>query len=325
MTVQHPRHDGHEDAETANGHTLVIWNSRSRTGDQNRMLRKAISATPGVQVIEVFSVGEVRPALEQWASHGLKRIVAAGGDGTVNAVASAIVASQRDPIEFAVLPLGTGNDLARSLGMPLVPEEAWPLCLAGEVRPIDLMKLSAGEEIHFAVNMITGGNTGSYSAVITDEDKQQWGPHCYLHGVVNVLSRLKVFLIDYRIDEGEWRTESVLNLFVANGRTSGGGLLVAPEASLADGQFDVILIRNGTVVDLASLAVDYAVARFLEHELVCFAKARKLEIRCAEPLDLSIDGDAIKGGRDFRIDCLASPLLAVFAPDAKRRTHDSRK
>jgi len=296
-------------------HTLVIWNPKSRTGEQKKLLRREIAATEGVRVLEAASAADASNAIKSWASRGLKRVIAAGGDGTVSAVATDIVRSGFHHLAFGVLPLGTGNDLARSLRMPLIPEEAWPVCLSGAIHQIDLMRVSSGDEEHFAINMVTGGNTGRYTAVITDEEKQQWGPFCYLRGVVDVLSNLKVFSLEYRIDDGPWHSESILNLFIANGKTSGGGLSVAPDASLTDGHFDVVLIRDGTAVDLASLAVNYAFAGFTQHAMVRHARARSFELRSSHPFEISIDGDAIEGRSEWRVECLSNQLLAVFGPE----------
>lgn len=296
-------------------HTLVVWNPKSRTGTQKKGLRREIAATEGIRLLEAASPSDVLDSIKWWASRGLKRVVAAGGDGTVSAVATDILRSGFLHLAFAVLPLGTGNDLARSLRMPLIPEEAWPVCLSGVVHRIDLMRVSSGDEEHFAINMVTGGNTGRYTAVITDEEKQQWGPFCYLRGVVDVLSNLKVFPIEYRLDDGPWHSDSILNIFIANGRTSGGGLSVAPEASLTDGHFDVVLIRDGTAVDLASLAVNYAFAGFTQHAMVRHARAKVFELRSPHPFEISIDGDAIEGRTEWRVECLSDQLLAVFGPE----------
>ena len=315
MNSERRRQSGQTEHQGDNTHTLVVWNPKSRSGSQHLELKRTIKATPGVRVIEAASSDEVRKRIEQFSSEGLKRVVAAGGDGTVSAVVSDIVAAGLRNVAFAVLPLGTGNDFARSLGMPLVPEEAWSVCMTGNIRPIDVMKVTAVDKSWTAANMVTGGNTGRYTGIISDDDKKTWGPFCYLGGVINVLSTLEVFDMEYRIDGEDWRKEAVLNFFIANGKTSGGGLVVAPDASLTDGHFDVVVIRDGTAVGLASLAVNYAVSRFLEHELVHHAKARRIEFRSQKPVALSIDGDAIEEHREWQIECMAGQLLAVFAPD----------
>ncbi len=107
--------------------------------------------------------------MKSWGARGLKRVGCRRGDGTVSAVATDVIRSGFRHLAFAVLPLGTGNDLARSLRMPLIPEEAWPVCMAGVVPSNRSHACQFRRRRTFRNQHGDRRNTGRYTAVITDE------------------------------------------------------------------------------------------------------------------------------------------------------------
>src|SRR4051812_46170763 len=121
--------------------TAVIFNPNAGSADQMKALREKLERQPNVTILETKqssdSVTFTRAAIE----NGADTIVAAGGDGTVNQVAGEILRGQRD-VTFGILPLGTGNDLARTLQIPLDALEAIDLLQSGQRRKIDVMKVS---------------------------------------------------------------------------------------------------------------------------------------------------------------------------------------
>ncbi|HVJ69073.1 MAG TPA: YegS/Rv2252/BmrU family lipid kinase [Caulifigura sp.] len=305
-----------EEASPADGvQAVVIWNSGAGSSRQAAELLDTIRCRPDLAVFETESREESLRRVADACRRGMARVIAAGGDGTVNAVVTALAdwgrEHRRGPA-LAVLPLGTGNDLARSLGMPLIPLEAFDLCLSAGIRPMDVMELKVdGETPQFAGNMITAGNTGKYLTVLTDELKQRWGALCYLRGVVNVLEDLQVFRMSLEFDGTAPIEVDALNLFVANGRTSGGGITVCRDARLNDGHLDVLLIRDGTGLDLASLTLDYLTSDLRENELVFYRRCRKLRVSCQTSIPLSTDGDAATAVR-FSVSAMPSVIQAVM-------------
>jgi diacylglycerol kinase (ATP) len=212
---------------------------------------------------------------------------------------------------LAVLPLGTGNDLARSLGMPLNPLDAIDVCLRGEPQPMDVLELDCGDRHRrLADNMITAGNTGKYLEILTDELKQRWGALCYLRGAVDLLDDLDVFRVRLEIDGAPAFEVEALNLFFANGRTSGGGMTVCADASLRDGFLRLLVIREGTGLDLASLTLDYLTSDVRENDLVMHRRCRQVRVTCDSEIPLSTDGDAVKS-RDFTVTVHPGALQAV--------------
>jgi diacylglycerol kinase (ATP) len=301
-------------AASSKPEAIVIWNSSAGSTSQAEEVRRALDDHPSVTLLESDSREAAIAQVENACRDGHPRVIAAGGDGTVNAVVTALVNWQRDhgsaPV-LAVLPLGTGNDLARSLQMPLDPAQAVEICLNGRSVPIDVLELDCGDgQIRIAANMVTAGNTGKYLEVLTDDLKQRWGALCYLRGAVDILEELEAFKVELTIDNDEPIDVVALNLFCANGRTSGGGMTVCADACLNDGQFDLLVVQDGTGLDLASLTVDYLTSDIRDSELVRYHKCRSVRVSCTTTIPLSADGDPVKSAQ-FAVTIRPSAIQAV--------------
>ena len=115
--------------------------------------------------------------------------MAAGGDGTVHAVVNGL-APDFGGARLAVLPLGTGNDLRRSLAIPDDPLAALDLLDSGRERLIDVIRVETPSRSLYAVNTASGGFSGQLQEALTEEMKAAWGPLAYLRGAAAVLPDL---------------------------------------------------------------------------------------------------------------------------------------
>lgn len=271
----------------------VIWNPSAGSEARNAEALEVFSHRREFQIRLTESADDVRRYVEQAIEDGASRIIAAGGDGTVHGVAELLLQSSAD-VEFGVFPLGTGNDLARSLGMPLEPTEAVEALRTGLAVSIDVMVFAAEGREHFAVNMLTGGNTGKFMEGLTDEMKQRWGPFCYLRGAIDVLQDLDVYPIELACDGGAPERIDAINVFLANGPATGGGLSLSPEARLNDGTIDVIVVKDGPPLEIAQLTAQYVVSDFRQHELIRFQQAREVSLQCSTRMPGSADGDVLE-------------------------------
>ena len=290
---------------------FVVWNCGAGGAERCADVRSQIEANPAAELWEFTDPDSAARRIDDALAAGCRRVAAAGGDGTVSTVAALLAERGARDVEFAVLPLGTGNDLARSLGMPLDPALAWECCVTGRAAPLDLLQVEVGGGSTCAANMVTAGNTGKYAAAITSDMKQRWGPFCYLRGTIDVLQELDVYEVLVQLDGAQQsRRYSALNVFVANGRTSGGGLTVAPEARLDDGLMDVVLIQDGDAFDLAGLTADYLLSDFRENDLVVHHRCREIRIAAQPAMPISIDGDPQEPGT-VRVRVVPGALNAV--------------
>lgn len=289
---------------------VVIWNASAGSAEQAEPVRAQLGEMSNVSLREPgghdASVAETAAAVRA----GAELIVAAGGDGTLRSVIEGML--QEDPRPpLGILPLGTGNDLARALEIPLAPRPALDVLSSGSITPLDTVRFTSSRGTQSCVNMLTGGNTGKYLRHMTADVKRLWGPLCYLRGVVDVIRDLEVFDIEVTCDGGDSESFETLNIFVANGRFSGGGMLVSPHARPDDGLLDVVIVRNGEPVEIAMLSSRYLFTQFLEHELIEYRRARTLTITSREPgqqMPLTADGD----------DAGETPLEVTVEPQSLR-------
>jgi len=193
--------------------------------------------------IEVRVTWEYEDAIrlvKEASDEGVKRIVAAGGDGTLNEVINGLirVEQSRRP-ELAVLPLGTANDFATVCEIPHYPLEALRLAIEGEPTPIDIVKANE----RYFINVASGGFGAEIVAETSTELKNFLGGGAYtLSAVLKALS--------FTQQQGRIITENIdiegasLAGVVCNGRQAGGGQVLAPNAYINDGLLDVLLLLD---------------------------------------------------------------------------------
>lgn len=270
----------------------VIWNEHSGSAERAQTVRRRLERTPRTTVSRLNGSQTPRELARQAAESGAHCVVVAGGDGTVKAVVEGLMDAACDTI-LGVIPLGTGNDFCRNAGIPLDPDQACELLHTGVAQPTDVIRGQTPTQTFHYINMATGGNSGLHTDVITDDLKQFWGPLTYVRGVVNALTDLHAWHVQLVIDGETLPPERILNVFLANGRVSGGGLPVAPDAKLDDGLVDVIVVRDCSPVDMAALATQYVLSDYRNNEHIVFRQAKVVSIHAEPPLTISVDGDVV--------------------------------
>jgi diacylglycerol kinase (ATP) len=221
---------------------------------------------------------------------GVRRIVVAGGDGTVCEAAEGLHRTGNG--ELAILPLGTGNDGARTLGVPTDLETAARVAVGGRTRAVDLIAIGD----HVVLNAIGVGMTGD----INDRAmKLKAAKHPILGGFSLYLAAVLQSLFRYRmqtvrmVTEGDNFDGTMLILAVHGGPTTGGGFALTPAAVPDDGLLDACLAEDvGTLGRLTRLVA--AMRGTLgssrgSHEL----QSRWLELHFSEPLPAHLDGNSV--------------------------------
>ena len=261
--------------------------------------RATIQAWSGVEIADVTDAASAAEACRRAHTDGVERVVAVGGDGTVHMVVNGMM--QLAPGErpaLCVLPLGTGNDLARTLGFD--PDEAADTLVTrlrdAELRPLDVLRAEAGGATRYIVNALTGGFSGLLHDALTDDQKARWGPFAYLLSAVETLPELRPYRVRVAWDGGPEEELDVINVAIANGRTAGGNGPVAPRASLEDGRVDVVLVRDASSPDLARLATRALAAHgggpdYLDDPLVVFNQVRSVRFASDPGVPLIADGE----------------------------------
>ncbi|HJL17748.1 MAG TPA: diacylglycerol kinase family lipid kinase [Sandaracinaceae bacterium LLY-WYZ-13_1] len=254
-------------------------------------------------------------------SRGVDRVVTAGGDGSVHAVVQALLeddGGERTPA-LGILPLGTGNDLARSLAVPLDPTEALAL-VAEEARTvsIDVARVWLDGTRRWMINASAAGFAGEVDANLDQDAKRRWGPLAYIRGALRVLADLPVH--DLRIDIDGKRVDrmKVVGAMVANARTIGGGLEVAPTADLEDGLLDLTLVEAGSRMELVPVGAALESGSVLSERKVRHHVGSRIVLEANPSIATNVDGELVGSIRCARFEVRPGALRVVVGPEYRR-------
>jgi diacylglycerol kinase (ATP) len=292
----------------------VVYNPASggAAGHTARDLRRELRDLRP-ELVVTGDKGDAYVAARSWR-RGL--IVAAGGDGTVNEVVNGLGgAGFPEGVTLAVLPLGTGNDLAATLGIPACPKKAVPILLQGITRKLDAARLRSEEGESFFANVAAGGLGAEVSAAADDkETKRRWGRVSYLRASLAALRDRTAHRLRIELD-GTRHDLEALNVTVGNCRYAGGGWPAAPGANPEDGLLDVVVLKDGGTTDLLLLAPRALADRdYTRSRSVFAARARSMRVKSEPDLGFTADGELIsKTPVEFAV--LPRSLHVIVGPE----------
>jgi YegS/Rv2252/BmrU family lipid kinase len=211
--------------------------------------------------------------------------VAFGGDGLIGAVADAL--RHTDGV-LGVLPGGRGNDFVRMLGIPGSPPAACEVLARGEVRRLDLGVV--GERTFIG---IASCGFDSVANRIANETTVVRGRLVYAYGLLRALAGWRPATFTVSIDGAQARTISGYTVAAANSRYYGGGMMLAPDATLQDGMLDVVLILDAPKLRFLRRAPAVFTGAHVRLENVELLRGRTIEISASRPFTMYADGDPI--------------------------------
>ena len=273
---------------------LLIYNRHSGKAQADDFANDLLASRSPLSVCQLDREVDLDEPIGRAIESGCEKVVAAGGDGTVNAVVNALMqfpAHQRP--ELGILPMGTANDFAGTLMIPDDLTEASEMADNGQTVEMDVIRIRGKSLDTYFANVAAGGNSVRVSEQMTDEIKQTWGALSYIRGAVDVLADMQPYRVIIDCDDQQKQLDS-WGILIANGRTNAGRIPVAPEASPCDGWMDVVIIREGTVLDMAEMVSKTLLSSFLECEQVDFCRAKTVELRSDPPMRFTLDGEVIE-------------------------------
>ncbi len=211
--------------------------------------------------------------------------VAFGGDGLIGAVAGALRHSRG---VLGVLPGGRGNDFARALGIPREPAAACDVLASGVVRELDVGEAGARTFVGIA-----SCGFDSDANRIANETRLVRGSLVYLYAALRALVGWRPATFQVRLDGGQARTIRGYSVAAANSKAYGGGMLLAPDASLQDGLFEVVMISHVPQLRYLRLLPTVFSGRHVLQPNVTIVRAREVQISADRPFKLYADGDPI--------------------------------
>ena len=288
---------------------LLLTNKLS--GGAGRDLVPAIERLEaGGFAVRVETPDSVEDLHRRIRTSGAATVILGGGDGTLSAAAPALRELARP---FGLLPLGTANDLARSLGIPFDLVEAAGVITAGEVRRIDLGLINGAPFFNVA--------SLGLSAEVVREHEGEHGRKRLL-GVLNypmsawaAFRRHRPFRAELVID-GQLLRCRCTQIAVGNGRHYGGGMTIDSAAEIDDGWLRVYYLRPAGLLSMLSVLPALRFGWLRRSSVAEVARARRVEIRTRRPRAVDVDGE-LNGHTPVVVE-IAPAAVEVFAPPRRR-------
>jgi len=292
-------------------HAAVVYNPRAVSVDGLRTLADKQERAHGWAPTQWFStnVEDGGSGAAALAIDTIPRvIIVAGGDGTVRAVIEQLEGS---PVPLALIPVGTGNLLARELGLPLGDIAT---CLGaafeGRERAIDvgIVELENAEGIqrrHVFAVMAGIGLDAVMAQRTSAAAKRRLGWFAYVTPIARSIIANRLFHVDYRIDAGARRSTRAHTIIVGNCGTLAGRFLLIPDAVIDDGLLDVVMMRPTNRFGWARIAAQLTAQKAVQRsrlgrrvfgevrrsQALAYAQGREFDVRFDTPHAVELDGD----------------------------------
>ncbi len=292
--------------------TVVVVNPKSQNGtlgrrwpDLARVLHREMG---GFEAVMTQSPGDATRLARSALAGGADMVVAVGGDGTIHEVVNGFFDAHQRPVRpgaaLGLLPFGTGGDFRKTVKVPKELEDAGRILARGRRQTIDVGSLryrdggARGEEKQRVfVNIASFGIGGLVDQIVNNSSKLLGGRVSFLMGTARAALRYKnqrVRMI-FDGDEDQFVESTINNVAVANGQYFGGGMHIAPEAVLDDGQFDVVTIGDLSPLDFLRDGHRVYRGAHLGMNKVSFRRAHRVDARPVDPDEdvlLDVDGEA---------------------------------
>lgn len=279
--------------------TVFVVNPASGSGKTGRLWpelaeRAAARGLRG-ETLLTERPGHASSLAEQAAANGARLVVVAGGDGTVNEVVNGLRRARSEDVELAILPRGTGDDFARTFGIPGDFDRALEIAATGRPRTIDIGRAryvspEGSEEERYFVNFAGAGISGAIAKRGAATSRRLGARLAYFWATVAVFARWKSSEMSLEID-GERRGGQLYEVIVANGGYVAGGMWMAPEASPDDGLFEAVLIGDFTKAEFVATFPKIYRGTHVGHPKVEILRARTVSVDAKEPLPVVLDGE----------------------------------
>jgi len=238
-------------------------------------------------------------------TEGVDLVLGAGGDGTIRLITSELAGTG---IPFGLIPAGTGNLLARNLGVPLDETEALRVALDGATTPTDLVRITVddSEPEHFAVM----AGIGIDAAILGNTDaqlKKAVGSAAYFVAAAQHVNHPPMEA-RIRVDDGPVFERTALVMVVGNVGFLQGGIPLIPDARADDGLLDLLVASPQTWRDKVALTAKVLTRRDRSAKLLDRFTARSVEIEIAEPEAYQLDGDTVGGCLRVRFEVIPGAL-----------------
>ncbi|MDF2780082.1 MAG: putative lipid kinase yegS-like [Enterobacteriaceae bacterium] len=293
---------------TSDPSSLLILNGKS-AGDDT--LREAVTLlrNEGIElhVRVTWEKGDAARYVAEAVELGVATVIAGGGDGTINEVATALVNTTGENVPaMGIIPLGTANDFATSTGVPETLDKALQLAIVGKAVPIDVARVN--DQTCF-INMATGGFGTRITTETPERMKAALGGVSYvIHGLMR-MDTLKADSVEIHGENFSWQGDALV-IGIGNGRQAGGGQQLCPGALINDG---LLQIRIFTGEELLP-ALFTTLTQPEDSPNIVDGESAWFEVTSPHEITFNLDGEPLSG-QHFRMEILPGALKCRLPPD----------
>jgi len=285
---------------------LIVVNPKSGKGKGAKLLDRldGLLANENIAFETFITTGKDSAILgvKKYIQQGGRKIICVGGDGTLGEVVNGVMQNDNvgsSEIKIALLPNGTGNDWARTWGIPHDAESCLKLIKAGKIKEVDLGRVSFNKgntvEYRYFINMAGFG----FDAAVAREALQTHFMGYRGNTVVYLLALIKTAFF-YKKSDAEITINNhsksfadVFSVCLANGRYHGGGYLQAPEADPSDGLLHATIISEISTWGVFKNIKNLYDGSFVNDPAVTIEKGESFRIESSVPIDVEIDGELL--------------------------------
>jgi diacylglycerol kinase (ATP) len=276
----------------------------------------ALNASLPTEVFETRSKIDAVMLASKAVDEKFDVILAAGGDGTLHQVVNGTLHGREQVTglpAIGLIPLGSANDFARTVNLRRNPENLVRLLAAFQPKRIDIGKLvfqDVGNPIHYFINIADTGMGPTVAEHINKGQRPFGASVAYYTAIVKAFFTYKPVEVEIKTESWNWMGK-IRTLAIANGRSFGHGLMVAPDAVVDDGVFSIFLGEDLSVFDFIRYSGDLKKGKKVNHPKVHYRQARWIELSTPANLRLEADGELI-GDLPVRIELLSKQLPFLY-------------
>jgi diacylglycerol kinase (ATP) len=264
--------------------TLVILNPAAHSERAQRKQARVESLARDCVVCATTYVGEAESIARRAVDEGFQKIVAAGGDGTINEVVNGLAGTRAT---LGLLPIGTMNVFATELGLPVHDlERCWDIVQGAHIREVDLAKANQ----KFFVQLAGVGLDAQVVKETSAQLKRNFGPLSYLISAAQIAARQPPRLFiqseDASIDQGSF-------VLVGNGRLYGGPFPFFKHAALDDGLLDVVVFKRLGYLEIIKYLQDVIFSSEIRVPEVEYFQTRRLRVESDQTVPVELDGELV--------------------------------
>jgi len=264
---------------------LVNPSSGGGKGARSLSRIRELAAAAGSEVWLSKDVEDLTRLARQAVEEGVDRLVVAGGDGTFHHAEQGLAGSR---CAMGLVPLGRGNDLARTLGVPETVEEAVEFALHGPIHNIDLGRVDS----YCFAGYCGVGFDSEVAGYVHSGSRLFKGPLAYPVGVARNVLFYRSPKVRVEHDTGVIEGTRLF-VSIVNCRRFGGGMIIAPDASLNDGLLDLVAVDDISRLELLRLFPKVYKGQHVGHRAVEIVRTRKVQISVDRPMRMFSDGEPL--------------------------------